>query len=273
MTLMDSGERMLPTCADRATFWEHIERYRFACRYAEGREVADIACGEGYGLAALHAAGARSVVGIDRSEEACVHAARRYGLPAVTADAEALPFPEQFFDMIVSFETLEHLAEPRRFVAECARTLRSDGLLILSTPHGPVFRANRGAVLYHVSEWTVPEFRALLAERFAVVRLFGQGIARPRQAVPAWWANIRTRLMWRLIMTFCPHLRSEPDGDEVACAWRHDPVAAILRRESLLSRLANPFRVFPLTPRRTGRTMFLLALATRAKPRAMACSS
>jgi len=273
MTLKDTGERMLPTCADRATFWEHIERYRFACRYVRDKEVADIACGEGYGLAAMHAAGARSVVGVDNSPEACAHAARRYGLPAVTAAAQALPLPDQCLDMIVSFETLEHVTEPRMFIAECARTLRPDGLLILSTPHGPVFRANRGAVLYHVSEWTVAEFRSLLAERFAVVRLFGQGIVQPRQAVPEWWANIRTRLMWRLMMTFCPHLRSEPDGDEVACAWRQDPVAAILRREALPSRLVNPFRVVPLTPWRQNRTMFLIALATGPRSPATARSS
>jgi 2-polyprenyl-3-methyl-5-hydroxy-6-metoxy-1,4-benzoquinol methylase len=60
-------ERMVPEEAHARTFWEHIGRYRFARDFVRGRRVLDIACGEGYGAAALARAGAASVIGIDVS--------------------------------------------------------------------------------------------------------------------------------------------------------------------------------------------------------------
>jgi len=63
--LINDGERMLPDSSDGNTFWEHVQRYRFAAGYAAGQRVLDIACGEGYGTAALHDAGAASI-GVDR---------------------------------------------------------------------------------------------------------------------------------------------------------------------------------------------------------------
>jgi 2-polyprenyl-3-methyl-5-hydroxy-6-metoxy-1,4-benzoquinol methylase len=58
-----TGERMVPEGFDDATVLEHVYRYRFAWRFAPGKQVLDVACGEGCGTAALVAAGARSPLG------------------------------------------------------------------------------------------------------------------------------------------------------------------------------------------------------------------
>src|SRR5688572_17038072 len=86
-----TGERMIPEVADPHMFWEHVYRYRFAASYAPGRRVLDIACGEGYGSAALLKAGAASVIGVDISAEAVAHARRKYGVDARVGDAAAIP--------------------------------------------------------------------------------------------------------------------------------------------------------------------------------------
>ena len=80
--LENNAERMVPESSGSFTFWEHVYRYAFACRLAEGKRVLDVACGEGYGAAALRKAGAAQVIGVDISEEVCLHARRKYGLDA-----------------------------------------------------------------------------------------------------------------------------------------------------------------------------------------------
>src|SRR3546814_2694630 len=75
--------------------------------------VLDAACGEGFGSALLARAGAHSVLGVDIADSAITHARSRYGAQPVLsfarADVCALDaFPDNSFDLIVSFETLEH---------------------------------------------------------------------------------------------------------------------------------------------------------------------
>ena len=105
-------ERMVPEEAHARIFWEHVARYRFAKEFVRGKRVLDIACGEGYGAAGLAKAGARSVVGIDVSADVCDHARRKYGLDARAGDAQAIPLPDRSIDLVVSFETIEHVDQP-----------------------------------------------------------------------------------------------------------------------------------------------------------------
>ena len=116
-------ERMVPDEAHARVFWEHIERYRFAKEFVRGKRVLDIACGEGYGSAALVKAGAASVIGVDISPEICQHARDKYGLDARMGDAQAIPLQDRSIDLVVSFETIEHVDSPDMFIAECARVL------------------------------------------------------------------------------------------------------------------------------------------------------
>jgi hypothetical protein len=54
-TMEFTGERMVPDGADDITFWEHVYRYKFACKYVRNKRLLDVACGEGYGAAAIKA--------------------------------------------------------------------------------------------------------------------------------------------------------------------------------------------------------------------------
>jgi 2-polyprenyl-3-methyl-5-hydroxy-6-metoxy-1,4-benzoquinol methylase len=84
----NAGERMVPEVSGGMTFWEHVHRYAFACRFVAGKRVLDIASGEGYGAAALQKAGAAHVIGVDVSESACFHARTKYGIDARPGSAE-----------------------------------------------------------------------------------------------------------------------------------------------------------------------------------------
>ena len=172
-----TGERFTPECV-REIWYEHWHRYAFAAPLVRGRRVLDAACGEGYGshLLARHAA---DVVGVDISADAIAHARSRYGgarnLRFEAGDASDLAFADGAFDVVVSFETLEHLVAHEQLLAGFARVLAEDGLLLISSPDKLTYSEQAGfRNEYHVRELYRAEFEALLARHFPLVRLFAQ---------------------------------------------------------------------------------------------------
>jgi 2-polyprenyl-3-methyl-5-hydroxy-6-metoxy-1,4-benzoquinol methylase len=177
-TLPFTGERFTPECV-REMWLEHWHRYAFALAWARGRRVLDAACGEGYGAALLAREGAQ-VTAVDVSAEALEHARTRYGeipgLSFVEADvADLAQMPDASFDLIVSFETLEHLEAQDAMLAGFRRLLAPGGLLLISTPDRRVYSDQTGyRNEFHVRELYRDEFDALLGRHFGAHRLLGQ---------------------------------------------------------------------------------------------------
>ena len=173
-----TGERFTPECV-REIWYEHWHRYAFAANFAAGARVLDAACGEGYG-AALLARRAASVLGVDISDAAIEHARKRYGgmpgLSLQTGDVTALDaLSDSSFDLIVSFETLEHVAEQDRMLAGFARLLAPRGLLLVSSPDKRTYSDLAGfRNEHHVRELYRNELESLLARHFPACRLLGQ---------------------------------------------------------------------------------------------------
>jgi SAM-dependent methyltransferase len=172
-----TGERFIPG-AQGEIWYEHWHRYHFAATIVAGRDVLDIACGEGYGSALLARHGAR-VTGGDISPEAIAHARAAYGalanLEFREADCTSLPFPAQSFDAVVSFETIEHIAGQETFLAEIRRVLRPGGLVILSCPNRVEYTDKRCVTNeFHVREHDRDELAALIAPKFAHAAWYGQ---------------------------------------------------------------------------------------------------
>lgn len=179
MTLTFTGERFLPECAGEMVY-EHWHRYLLARHHVGGKRVLDAACGEGYGSSLL-ARMARSVVGVDISAEATGHASARYGhdtLRFVTASVAAMPFADASFDVIVSFETIEHMTEHEAFMREVSRLLAPGGLLVISSPNRPEYSDKTGyRNEFHVKELDRAELAALLTPQFPAQRWFAQRAA------------------------------------------------------------------------------------------------
>ncbi|MEO6065626.1 MAG: class I SAM-dependent methyltransferase [Lysobacterales bacterium] len=173
-----TGERFTPECV-REIWYEHFHRYAFAWPAARGRRVLDAACGEGYGSALL-AATAASVLGVDISETTVAHARERYpeipNLRFETHDATALDaLPDASFDLIASFETLEHVEAQERMLVGFRRLLAPGGVLLVSSPDKAQYTDAAGHDNpFHVRELYRDEFESLLGARFPATRLFAQ---------------------------------------------------------------------------------------------------
>lgn len=173
-----TGERFTPECV-REIWYEHMHRYAFAAPLARGRRVLDAACGEGYGSALLAAAGA-DVLGLDISADAVTHARARYqhqsNLRFEQADVTALDqLPARSFDLIVSFETLEHVEAQDPMLAGFERLLAPGGVLLISSPDKRTYSDLTGyRNEHHVRELYRDELESLLHRHFPAIRLLGQ---------------------------------------------------------------------------------------------------
>lgn len=131
-------EKIADDPASRRIYTNHIRRYETAACYVSGKRVLDIACGAGYGSRMLSLAGASAVVGVDLSAETVEYAKQHYqtsNIQFVCANAEQFECSERF-DVVVSFETIEHLHHPEKFLERLRGLLAPDGDLVLSVPLG-----------------------------------------------------------------------------------------------------------------------------------------
>jgi SAM-dependent methyltransferase len=104
---------------------------------------------------------------------------------------------DRTIDVVVSFETIEHLAHPGRFLAGLRRVLVPGGTLILSTPNRDV--RDPGGNLnstpanpFHLREWATSEFTQLLGGFFRVERVFGQS---PRPLPYCYWKYCKASVL------------------------------------------------------------------------------
>jgi ubiquinone/menaquinone biosynthesis C-methylase UbiE len=172
-----TGERFIPGV--QGEIWlEHWHRYLFAARWAKGRRVLDVACGEGYGSALL-ARSAAHVTGVDVSEQAIAHARAAYAaqrnLEFVAASCTRMPLPDGAFDVVVSFETIEHIEAQEGFLEEIARVLAPGGVLVLSCPNKVEYSDKRDyRNEFHVRELYRDELERLVSSRFPEITWHGQ---------------------------------------------------------------------------------------------------
>ncbi|MEO6171490.1 MAG: class I SAM-dependent methyltransferase [Arenimonas sp.] len=173
-----TGERFTPECL-REISYEHWHRYAFALSMVAGKQVLDAACGEGFGADML-ASKAANVVAIDIDESSIEHANKRYGskdnLSFRKADVTQLDaLPDNSIDVIVSFETLEHVVEHDRMLEGFRRILRDDGVLLISTPDKKNYTDATGTVNpHHVRELYYDQFADLLERYFGAKKIYTQ---------------------------------------------------------------------------------------------------
>ncbi|MCK8816981.1 class I SAM-dependent methyltransferase [Natroniella sulfidigena] len=180
MDLELTDERVMPKKMNpnNGLLKEHIVRYEFASNYAQGR-VLDLACGVGYGTEVLLAQGEQieEIIGVDLAQESIDYAKYHYGYPLVDfmvgegTDPNLVEKLGQF-DTIISFETVEHIKDDYKFIANLNNLLKDTGQLIISTPFGRG-REKECSNPYHYRQYTEEEFRELL-ERYFEIELFYQ---------------------------------------------------------------------------------------------------
>lgn len=174
-----TGERFVPMLEERQIKYEHLQRYLSVQDLVKGKVVIDAAAGEGYGSYILSQS-AEHVFGIDIDTVAINEASKKYvnsNLEFRLASIESLPFTSQSIDVVISFETIEHVDEvlQNKFLNEIQRILKPDGVLVISTPNKAIYSDIREYNNpFHIKEFYTNEFETFLRGFFSVVQLYHQ---------------------------------------------------------------------------------------------------
>lgn len=169
-------ERWIPGFSDKITEECHVTRYDFVKKHIAGKSVLDIACGTGKGSSMMAEAGAAKVLGADIDPDAVRYAKHRHKQPNLSyAVADATTFvSDEKFDVIVSFETIEHLNDVESFLKNINANLKPGGMFFVSTPLASKDIDTKPHNIYHVQEWGLHKFQEVVAEFLVVEKSFLQ---------------------------------------------------------------------------------------------------
>jgi ubiquinone/menaquinone biosynthesis C-methylase UbiE len=157
-------------------------RHRFAYSLVEAfanrrDDLLDVGAGEGYGATIVGEWVAR-YCGIDVSREAVSHATERYADATTRFDhygGTRFPYPDGSFDIITSFQVIEHVADVDTYVREIRRVSRDGARVLITTPNRRLRLRDgeRPWNRYHLREYDADELRQVLETAFSDVQLFG----------------------------------------------------------------------------------------------------
>ncbi|MFX0039686.1 MAG: class I SAM-dependent methyltransferase [Promethearchaeota archaeon] len=141
-------------------------RYNFCNNYIDSKIVLDIPCGVGWGTSLLKGYG--KLYGIDIDKQAIEKAKKKY--PQIIfkkGSMQNIPFENEFFDVIICLEGIEHITfiEGQDFLIEVNRTLKKDGIFIITTPlllEGKYHSGNK----FHLCEYKEEEFLRIIKEKY-----------------------------------------------------------------------------------------------------------
>jgi ubiquinone/menaquinone biosynthesis C-methylase UbiE len=177
-----TSERHFPDRVDStdALFLDVKHRYAYELVKefaARGDHVLDVGCGEGYGSAIVGATGAE-YRGVDVSVDSVAHARDRYDGPGVGFDAYdggMLPYGDSAFDLVTSFQVIEHVEDVDGYLRELSRVARPGGRILLTTPNRTTRLADgeRPWNRYHLREYDAAGLGEALRRVFAEVEVFG----------------------------------------------------------------------------------------------------
>jgi len=165
----------------------HTKAYEQAAKLAKDKTVLDIGCNIGYGSKIISEF-CSEIIGVDVSRKAISTAESLYGQSGVTfqtIDGKRLPFDDSKFDLIVSFQVIEHLVDYEDYMSEIKRVLSPQGLVMFTTPNA-LIRLDPGMKPwnpFHVREFSGSKLKSLLANFFTEVNVYGLFAREPLYSI------------------------------------------------------------------------------------------
>jgi len=180
--LSKTGERLVPedinSRDDQLQFLRHLAAYEFVKGQIEpDSTILEVGCGAGYGSHYLSKS-CKEIIGIDVEKEAIDHAQAKYTTANCSFkeyNGSNIPYDDNYFDFIVSFQVIEHVDNDAAFVNELKRVLKPGGAAFITTPN-KTYRLKPGQKpwnRYHKREYYPKELENVLRKIFSDVKVWG----------------------------------------------------------------------------------------------------
>ncbi len=165
---MVTGERVTTAAGGfNPTFQRHVAAYELCAPLLPDGRILDLGCGAGHSWSVL---APRTSVGVDLDARALAGQDRE----TVVADMRALPFEDGSFAGVLAVQSVEHVPDPERVVAEARRVLAPGGVAVWVTPNRLTFgRPDEIIDPYHWVEYDAAALHALLTPSFARAAVLG----------------------------------------------------------------------------------------------------
>lgn len=181
-TQLKPGERLIPEDTQTPIHQIQVLRHLFVYEHVRSRLnpgdiVLDLGFGEGYGTSLL-APNCHEIVGVDVEQKVVDYANKRYRTDNCHFEkyhGQSLPFDENYFDIVVSFQVIEHIDDESGFISEIYRVLKPGGRFLLTTPNKAT-RLKPGQKpfnRFHKREYYSHELQKVLSQKFSNVNIWG----------------------------------------------------------------------------------------------------
>lgn len=169
-----TGERILPDDPRLIrTYLQSLKAYKYAVKFCKGKKVLEVGFGEGYGAYHLSKV-AKKVVALDYNEEAVRYARNKYKSAHLVFKKHdflhSLP-KEKEFDVIVSFQVIEHFEDVESYLSKISKLLKKNGVFLVSTPNKQ--QVSYGFNPYHYHDFSETDLKLLLGKYFKKILMLG----------------------------------------------------------------------------------------------------
>jgi len=198
-----------PTVEDQLIFQMHLKTYAYAASFAKDKTILDIGSGDGYGTDYLKSY-AQKIVGVDISQESVEEARKKYQAPNLEFKQlrdDTFPFEDSSFDLVISFQVIEHVKNTKLFLDEIHRVLKAGGQMILSTPNAKIrllFFQNPWNK-YHIQEFTTGGLSKILEEKFQNIHFLGLSLEEPYLTMEKKRTNRNKWILWPFSLKLWPY--------------------------------------------------------------------
>lgn len=176
-------ERWIPGYCGVHTHREHIARYNWVKQFVENKIVADLACGSGFGSLTLANDGKASIVYAGDIDSRTVKYAsiknKHQNINFAVKNGEDFELAEEV-EVFVSFETIEHLSNPNKFLENVQKSIKKNGQFVVSTPISNIPINNNPENIHHRIEWGFLQFQELVNNYFTIKEVYLQLYKHPK---------------------------------------------------------------------------------------------
>lgn len=148
--------------------------YKFASKYVKNKTVFDFGCGGGYGSEYLSRFTNKKVIGFDKDKQT-IRIAKKYFNENKNLNF-CFKIPKEKFDVIVSFQVIEHIKDRTIYYENLKKLLKPNGYILFSTPNKNItsYNLKKPAMVFHEIEFTPQQLEEELSKHFKSIKIFGQ---------------------------------------------------------------------------------------------------
>lgn len=219
-------------------------RYYFASKYVKGKTVLDIASGTGWGSFYLAQSGAKEITAIDICQLAIDGAKKNYNHKKINyICGSEKNIPNKKFDIIICFETIEHVNNPIQFLKIIKECAKNNTILIISTPNKMCHGHLNGKPWnpFHFQEYSYKEIKKIIiAANWKILEKYGQfflqsnkiSIREYKNFNQRYWKIIRMRIISKIMGFFYFIFITKFNKDSKDPALKNPVVTKWIKKES-----------------------------------------